>query len=38
MKLRYIIDIDTDESDTKMECKLANDIKDFIENRQLPRT
>lgn len=34
MKLRYIIDIDTDKSNTKMECQLANDIKDFIENHE----
>lgn len=34
MKLRYIIDIDIDESNTKSECELANDIKDFIENHE----
>ena len=34
MKLRYIIDIDTDESNTKLECELANDIKDFVKDHK----
>lgn len=34
MKLRYIIDIDTDESDTEMEFQLRDDIKDFIQNHE----
>ena len=34
MKLRYVIDIDIDESDTKMEFKLKDDIKDFIQNHE----
>lgn len=34
MKLRYVIDIDIDESDTKMEFQLRDDIKDFIQNHE----
>lgn len=34
MKLRYVVDIDTDETDTIMEFKLRDDIKDFIQNHE----
>lgn len=34
MKLRYIIDMDIDESDTEMEFNLANDIKDFVKDHE----
>ena len=34
MKLRYVIDIDIDESDTKMEFQLRDDIKNFIQNHE----
>ena len=34
MKLRYIVDMDIDESDIEMEFKLANDIKDFVKDHE----
>ena len=34
MKLRYIIEIDTDESDIEMECKLREDIYDFVKDHE----
>ena len=32
--MRYVIDIDIDESNTKMEFQLRDDIKDFIQNHE----
>lgn len=34
MKLRYIVDIDIDESNTELAYELTNDIKDFVKDHE----